>query len=107
MTNDEQEYAKGRAYGDWWIKQGAPLRVDELPENWSEAKCNGFSDRLVEERTKPTGEWVIVYTDEAYEAAGGSGFPCKLLSEAAKFPNKHAAEEHAKNLVDVDRIIQI
>jgi hypothetical protein len=107
MTYDEQEYAKGRAYGDWWIKHNGNLKVDEFPENWSDAKCNGFSDRLVEERDKPTGEWVIVYTDGAYEAAGGSGFPCKLLSEAAKFETKEAAEEHAVNLCDVDEIKQI
>lgn len=108
MTHDEQQYQQGHAYGDWWIKSGGPLMVDEFPHNWSEAKCNGFSDRLVGERVKSSGQWVIVYADNAYEAAGGgTGFPCKLLSDAAAFPTKEKAQEHAETLCGVKEIKQI
>lgn len=51
--------------------------------------------------------WIIVYTDDAYESNHGTGFPCSLLEEAAKFPTQSAAEEHAKNLVDVKEIREI
>jgi len=51
---------------------------------------------------------VIVYADDAYEAAGGgTGFPCKLLSEAATFPTKEKAQEHAETLCGVKEIKQI
>jgi hypothetical protein len=47
---EEQQYEAGWQYGSWWISRGGTLIVDELPSNWSDAKCNGFSDRLVQER---------------------------------------------------------
>jgi hypothetical protein len=47
--SEEQQYA-GWKYAGWWLSTGGKLIVDELPANWSDAKCNGFSDRLVEAR---------------------------------------------------------
>lgn len=52
QTADEQQYQRGAEYAEWWIGAGGKLLVEDLPPGWSEARCNGFSDRLKEERDK-------------------------------------------------------
>jgi hypothetical protein len=47
---EEQQYQSGWEYAGLWISHGGKLIVDELPDTWSDAKCNGFSDRLYEAR---------------------------------------------------------
>jgi hypothetical protein len=49
---DEQQYQRGVEYAEWWIENGGRLLVEDLPSSWSEARCNGFSDRLKQERDK-------------------------------------------------------
>lgn len=51
---EEKEYASGRRYAEFWIETGGSLTNVESPDSWSDAKCNGFHDRIVAER-KATG----------------------------------------------------
>jgi hypothetical protein len=50
IMNDEKQYVAGRQYAEFWIKHGGSLNNVESPDGWSDAKCNGFHDRIVEER---------------------------------------------------------
>lgn len=52
---EEKEYASGRRYAEFWISTGGSLVNVDSPDGWSDAKCNGFHDRLVEERTATGG----------------------------------------------------
>jgi hypothetical protein len=59
-------------------------------------------------QTQESGmSWVIIYEDGAYESDHGSGFPCRLLEEAGKFPTREAAEEHSVALMDVREIKEL
>jgi hypothetical protein len=51
MSNEAQ-YQAGREYAEFWIRTGGDLVVQDSPDSWSDAKCNGFHDRLTEERNK-------------------------------------------------------
>lgn len=48
----EAQYAAGRDYAEFWIRTGGQLANVDSPDDWSDAKCNGFHDRLTEERKK-------------------------------------------------------
>lgn len=50
--SDEAQYASGREYAEFWIRTGGQLTNVDSPDSWSDAKCNGFHDRLHEEQQK-------------------------------------------------------
>lgn len=43
-------------------------------------------------------KYVLQYADGAYESNFGSGFPCALIEEAAKFDSLADAVDHAEKL---------
>lgn len=42
-------YAAGWRYAEWWMSKGGGLSADPC-DNWTDARANGFYDRLQQER---------------------------------------------------------